>query len=45
MSDESHLESDRVINVRFSGNCLINSDGGGGGRNGIETGHLWGFPC
>lgn len=26
------LESDGVINVRFSGNCLINSDGGGGGE-------------
>lgn len=26
------LESDGVTNVRFSGNCLISSDGGGGGE-------------
>lgn len=26
------LESDGVINVRFSGNCLMNSDGGRGGE-------------
>lgn len=30
----------KVVNVRLSGYCLIDSDGGGGGKNGIGRGYL-----